>query len=64
LRQQRRALGDSHPLYPDIAQRILIEIMKSAKLPREQNPYLLTGRGRKKRWFFLRAKTAKPESEI
>ena len=46
------------------SQRMLIEIMKSAKLLREQNPYLLTGRGRKRRWFFLRAKTAKPESEV
>jgi len=31
-----------------------MELMKTAKLPREQNPYLLTGRGRKKRWLFLR----------
>jgi hypothetical protein len=28
--------------------------MKTSKLPREQNPYLLTGRDRKKKWFFLR----------
>jgi hypothetical protein len=41
-----------------------MEIMKSAKLPREQNPYLLTGRGKKRRWFFLRAKTVKPEREV
>jgi hypothetical protein len=25
-----------------------------SKAPREQNPYLLTGRGPKKYWFFLR----------
>jgi hypothetical protein len=28
--------------------------MRSTKRPREQNPYFLTGRGRKKKtWFFL-----------
>jgi hypothetical protein len=28
-------------------------IMKISKIPREQNPYFLTGRVRKKLWFFL-----------
>ena len=26
--------------------------MKASKIPREQNPYFLTGRGKKKRWSF------------
>ena len=26
--------------------------MRITKLPREQNPYFLTGRGKKKSWFF------------
>jgi hypothetical protein len=43
----------------------MVQILKkTSELPREQNPYLLTGRGRKKRWFFLRARTAKPEGEV
>jgi hypothetical protein len=36
------------------AQNMEMELMKTSKLPREQNPYLLSGRARKKRWFFLR----------
>jgi hypothetical protein len=27
---------------------------KKSKIPREQNPYFLTGRGKGKRWSFLR----------
>jgi hypothetical protein len=27
--------------------------MRSTKRPREQNPYFLTGRGKKKPWYFL-----------
>jgi hypothetical protein len=29
-------------------------MMKTSKIPREQNPYFLTGRGKKKLWSFLR----------
>jgi hypothetical protein len=27
------------------------EVMKTSRIPREQNPYFLTGRGKKKAWF-------------
>jgi hypothetical protein len=57
----------SAPKNCPIATLLIVEIqkngadlmMKTSKIPREQNPYFLTGRGKKKPWFFLNWGSAK-----
>jgi hypothetical protein len=45
---------DATPLIVEIQKELSRSMKKKSKIPREQNPYFLTGRGKEKRWFFLR----------